>query len=87
MFEHACKLGLEGVVSERRDAPYRSGRSRAWLKVKNPESPASAAVARRAMVTHVLRRANVSRDGGTWSDDDFDVLEWRAQRGAHLPAG
>jgi ATP-dependent DNA ligase len=40
MFQHACKLGLEGIVCKRRDAPYRSGRSKAWVKVKNPESPA-----------------------------------------------
>src|SRR3984893_2089170 len=40
IFEHACKLGLEGIVSKRRDLPYRSGRCRAWIKVKNPASPA-----------------------------------------------
>jgi bifunctional non-homologous end joining protein LigD len=34
VFEKACRLKLEGVVSKRRDAPYESGRSRAWLKVK-----------------------------------------------------
>jgi len=34
------RLGAEGIVSKRRDAPYRSGRTRAWLKVKNPKSPA-----------------------------------------------
>jgi bifunctional non-homologous end joining protein LigD len=34
MFARACGLGLEGIVSKRADAPYRSGRSRAWLKVK-----------------------------------------------------
>jgi len=33
-FERACDLALEGVVSKRRDAPYRSGRSRDWLKTK-----------------------------------------------------
>jgi bifunctional non-homologous end joining protein LigD len=33
---HACKLGLEGIVSKRKDSPYRSGRSRDWLKMKNP---------------------------------------------------
>jgi bifunctional non-homologous end joining protein LigD len=27
IFRHACKLGLEGIVSKRRDSPYRSGRS------------------------------------------------------------
>lgn len=34
LFDRACKLGLEGVVSKRRDATYRSGRFRDWLKVK-----------------------------------------------------
>lgn len=31
---HACRLGLEGIVSKRRDLPYRSGRSDAWRKTK-----------------------------------------------------
>ena len=30
----ACAMGLEGIVSKRRDAPYRSGRSETWLKAK-----------------------------------------------------
>jgi bifunctional non-homologous end joining protein LigD len=30
----ACRLHLEGAVAKRRDAPYRSGRGRDWLKVK-----------------------------------------------------
>ncbi len=30
----ACRLGLEGLISKRRDAPYVSGRSRNWLKIK-----------------------------------------------------
>jgi len=34
VFEHACRLGLEGIVSKRRDAPYRSGRQLDWLKSK-----------------------------------------------------
>jgi ATP-dependent DNA ligase len=40
VFQHACRMGLEGIVSKRLSAPYRSGRSQDWLKVKNPESPA-----------------------------------------------
>jgi hypothetical protein len=40
VFRHACKLGLEGIVSKRLSAPYRSGPSREWIKVKNPDSPA-----------------------------------------------
>ncbi len=34
VFEQACRLGLEGVISKRVDAPYRPGRGRDWLKVK-----------------------------------------------------
>jgi ATP-dependent DNA ligase len=40
VFEHVCRMGLEGIVSKRMDAPYRSGRSRTWLKSKNPASAA-----------------------------------------------
>ncbi len=46
VFEHACKLGLEGIVSKRRDKPYQHGRSRMWLKVRNPASPAAKRLAR-----------------------------------------
>jgi bifunctional non-homologous end joining protein LigD len=33
-------MGLEGIVSKRKDSPYRSGRSLDWLKMKNPTAPA-----------------------------------------------
>jgi ATP-dependent DNA ligase len=36
IFAHACRLGLEGIVSKRRSAPYRSGRDPNWRKVKCP---------------------------------------------------
>jgi ATP-dependent DNA ligase len=39
VFAHACKLGLEGIVSKRRDSGYRSGRSPHWIKSKNPMRP------------------------------------------------
>jgi ATP-dependent DNA ligase len=45
LFKHACKLGLEGIVSKWKDSRYRSGRSPDWLKMKNP---ACAAVKREA---------------------------------------
>ena len=32
VFEHACRMGLEGVVAKRVDAPYRSGRQESWIK-------------------------------------------------------
>ena len=37
VFDHACKLGLEGIVSKRLGGVYASGRCRNWVKVKNPE--------------------------------------------------
>jgi bifunctional non-homologous end joining protein LigD len=41
MFEAVCKLGLEGIVSKKLDAPYRSGPSKSWIKTKNPKAPAA----------------------------------------------
>jgi len=53
VFAHACKLGLEGIVSKRKDSSYRSGRSPHWIKSKNP---ACAAV-----------RRETEEDWGQWS--------------------
>jgi bifunctional non-homologous end joining protein LigD len=33
-------MGLEGIVSKRLGSRYVSGRSRDWLKFKNPDAPA-----------------------------------------------
>ena len=41
MFAAVCKLGLEGIVSKKLDAPYKSGPSKVWLKIKNPKAPAA----------------------------------------------
>ncbi|MBX9590000.1 MAG: DNA ligase D [Hyphomonadaceae bacterium] len=38
VFDHACRLGLEGIVSKLKTAPYRSGRSKSWLKMKSADS-------------------------------------------------
>jgi bifunctional non-homologous end joining protein LigD len=40
VFRHACKLGLEGIVSKRKGSTYRFGRSPDWLKMKNSAAPA-----------------------------------------------
>jgi bifunctional non-homologous end joining protein LigD len=40
VFEHACRMGLEGIVSKRKASWYQSGRSRDWVKAKNPHAPA-----------------------------------------------
>jgi ATP-dependent DNA ligase len=39
LFRAACNFGLEGLVSKRRDRPYRAGRSPDWIKVKNRKHP------------------------------------------------
>ena len=41
IFEAACEKGLEGIISKRRDSPYRSGRCPDWIKVKSPDAPAT----------------------------------------------
>ena len=40
IFERACMMGLEGIVSKRLNSPYRSGKVKSWLKVKNPKAAA-----------------------------------------------
>jgi len=40
VFEHFSRMGLEGIVSKRTDAPYRRGPSKVWLKSKNVQSAA-----------------------------------------------
>jgi bifunctional non-homologous end joining protein LigD len=44
LFRAACRLGLEGLVSKRRDRPYQGGRSKHWVKVKNRTHPAMSRV-------------------------------------------
>ena len=34
VLEHSCRLGLEGIISKRKDLPYRSGHGEHWLKSK-----------------------------------------------------
>jgi ATP-dependent DNA ligase len=40
LFRAACSWGLEGIVSKLADRPYRAGRSKDWVKIKNREHPA-----------------------------------------------
>ena len=42
MFAAVCDLGLEGIVSKKLDAPYRSGPSKSWIK--NPKAAAATRV-------------------------------------------
>src|SRR5215212_207412 len=38
VFQHACNMGLEGVVGKRRQSIYRSGRADDWVKLKCTKS-------------------------------------------------
>jgi ATP-dependent DNA ligase len=49
-----CKMGLEGIVSKRVGSRYRSGRSKDWLKFKNPDALA------------MKREAEEDWGGGKW---------------------
>jgi len=40
LFRKACEFGLEGLVSKRADRPYRGGRSKDWIRVKNRQHQA-----------------------------------------------
>jgi bifunctional non-homologous end joining protein LigD len=65
VFRHACKLGLEGIVSKQLGSSYRSGRSRDWLKMKNPAAPAVKREAEENWAGRESRRRN-PRGGKTW---------------------
>ena len=40
LFRVACNMGLEGIVSKRRDRAYAPGKCTHWVKTKNPAHPA-----------------------------------------------
>ena len=40
VYEQACALGCEGIVSKRLGSPYRPRRNDCWIKIKNPNAPA-----------------------------------------------
>jgi bifunctional non-homologous end joining protein LigD len=58
LFRHACMMGLEGLVSKRRDRPYRGGRSKDWIKMKNRTHPAM------ERVIEAFKRLEQSDPGG-----------------------
>ena len=55
IFEHACKLGLEGIVSKRLNASYRSGKVKTRPKPQEPEVGGHAARAGRRRSSLSLR--------------------------------
>jgi len=63
IFQHACKLGYEGIVSKRAGSRYRSGRSLDWLKMKNPESTLSPGNGGRGAISTEMSAADLRCSG------------------------
>ena len=87
MLEHACRFGLEGIVSKRADLPYRSGRGDHWIKSKClerqefiilgyiPSTAASRSVGSLALGYHDNQKlVYAGRVGTGWSQEQARAL-------------
>jgi hypothetical protein len=86
-------MGLEGIVSKRKDSMYRSGRSPDWLKMRNPEAPAvkreSEGDWERGGRSHAVTRSTLNAVFNAWLPFIFAVgavavviwrlMEWRSR--------
>ena len=81
MLAHTCRLGLEGIISKRKDLPYRPGRGHHWFKAKCVQSQefvilgyvastaASGAIGSLALGYHADGKLNYAGRVGTgWSE-------------------
>ncbi|HEX5057422.1 MAG TPA: DNA ligase D [Gammaproteobacteria bacterium] len=91
VYERACELGVEGIVSKRAEAPYRSGRGRDWVKVKclgREEFVVGGYITRgrNPLASLLLGRFDgdrliyVGRVGTGFNEDDFRILCRRLQK-------
>src|SRR5204863_6698251 len=98
VLRHACRLSLEGIVSKLANAPYRSGRSKAWLKFKCTDSDEFVVIGyvpsttqRRAVGSLVLgyyqkgKLAYAGRVGSGFSTSTAEDL-WRRLEDTRIPA-
>ncbi len=84
VYRHACKMGLEGIVSKRKDAPYQSGRQEIWTKTKCTKRDAFPIVAFvEKLGAHPRRIASLYL--GRWEGDRL-VYAGKAQTGYTLTA-
>lgn len=65
IFRNACKLGLEGLVAKRVDAPYRSGRQETWLKLKCKKSQTFPIIASSRSWARIRAKWPLSTSAGT----------------------
>jgi bifunctional non-homologous end joining protein LigD len=56
LFRHACAMGLEDIVSKRRDSPYRSGRYDGWRKILSRTTSAGSEARLASVFMHRRRR-------------------------------
>ena len=71
LFRAACQIGLEGLVSKRRDRTYHGGRCPHWIKVKNRKHPTM----RRNRDEMVDRPQKIlCRDARRWRAQSSDLL-------------
>jgi hypothetical protein len=80
VFEHACKMGLEGIVSRRLGSRYRSGRTSDWLKFTRTRQRPRWASARLPLQRRTIGRlvtANSSLDAGTLQAIDEEAAALR----------
>ena len=64
LYSRASEMGLEGIVSKRADAPYRSGRSQQWFKVKSWRRERFAVVGYVPEGSHGLLKLRLARQEG-----------------------
>jgi ATP-dependent DNA ligase len=77
IFEHVCKLKLEGIISKRVDLAYQSGFSRRWLKIKNRAHPAIIRV-REAFEEERRRRARSTSRASKLAFPHAEPKKWRS---------
>jgi bifunctional non-homologous end joining protein LigD len=74
VYQQACKLGCEGIVSKRLGSTYRSGRSRHWLK--NPAAPAVRREAEEDWGANDGRRKSEHRGVSTLLMNNEPLISW-----------
>ena len=79
VFQHACKMGLEGIVSKRLGSRYRSGRSPDWLKFKNPEAPAVQAGGRGGLEMTILTLRRIREDRFEVTGPDIEPVTFKTR--------
>jgi DNA polymerase I len=96
LFERARAMGLEGIVSKARDAPYRSGRSKNWFKIKtvkrDPKSlnaplPAKSQGTRRSSKRPKSTRPLLVVDGDSFAHRAYHALPKSIRRNGNKGGG